>query len=192
MKHFGKAILFSFITLTLGIRSTSAATVYTTNLSGANEVPAVASTATGTSVVTLSGDSLSVFETFSGLVGGPAVAAHIHCCGPIGINEAVALPFTGFPSTTSGTYSMTFDLTSSAVYTAAFITASGGTAAGAESALIASLNSGQAYANIHNATNPAGEIRGQLALAPEPGTMMLGGVALSLVAILRRRSLRQS
>jgi hypothetical protein len=76
------------------------------------------------------------------------------------------------------------------VYTAAFETANGGTAAGAESALVAALFAGQAYANIHDATFPGGEIRGQLLLqTPEPSTLMLLGIALTgLVARRKRRT----
>src|SRR5436309_2390804 len=53
------------------------------------------------------------------------------------------------------------------------LTASGGTAAGAEAALIAGMLSGQTYANIHDVNFPGGEIRGQLQVVPEPGTMLL-------------------
>jgi len=49
--------------------------------------------------------------------------------------------------------------------------------------LIAGLNSFQSYANIHNTTFGGGEIRGQLAIAPEPATtgLMLLGL-MSLIA----------
>jgi hypothetical protein len=150
----------------------SAATIYTATLLGANEVPPTGSIATGSSVVTLNGNTLTVNETFSGLTA-PASAAHIHCCGPIGVNEPVALPFTGFPSATSGTYMNSFDLTLASSYNAAFLTANGGTAASAEAALIAGLNSFQTYANIHNATFPGGEIRGQLAQVPAKPPLVL-------------------
>ena len=106
-----------------------AATIYNATLSGATEVPPNASTATGSATLTLTGDSLAVFEIFSGLVGGPAAAAHIHCCASPGTNAPVAIPFPGFPNATSGTYSNTFDLTSAATYTGGFLSSSGGTAA---------------------------------------------------------------
>jgi hypothetical protein len=39
--------------------------------------------------------TLDVDVTFSGLTGGPATAAHIHCCAPATGNGPVALPFAG-------------------------------------------------------------------------------------------------
>src|SRR5439155_7086488 len=78
-------------------------------------------------------------------------------------NQAVAVPFPGFPAATSGTYNQTFDLTQASTYTGAFISSHGGTAASAEAALLAALDATQTYANIHNATFPGGEIRAQLA-----------------------------
>lgn len=166
--------------------SLPAATIYTTVLSGANEVPANASTATGNAIVTLSGDTLTVNETFSGLTGGPAAAAHIHCCSPVGVNATVAVPFGGFPNTTSGSYLHSFDLTMLGTYNGAFVTANGGTVTSAEAALIAGLNGGQTYANIHDATFPGGEVRGQLAAIPEPATVALTGASLLTLALLRR------
>jgi ABC-type antimicrobial peptide transport system permease subunit len=183
--YFMRTLLTVFGVILSGT-SVSAATVFTASLSGANETPPVASAATGFITVTLSGDTLSVSEVFSGL-GSPSTAAHIHCCGGVGVSEPVALPFNTFPmGVTSGSFTGTFDLTSAAVYTAAFVTASGGTAGGAESALIAGLNSGDTYANIHSMVDPGGEIRGQLAAVPEPTTLFLGGSALAALALLRR------
>jgi hypothetical protein len=151
-------------------------------------VPPTGSTGTGNIVVTLDFNALTVKESFSGL-SMAASAAHIHCCGPVGMNEPVAVPFTGFPNATSGTYMNSFDLTSPSTYTPAFVTASGGTVAGAEAALIAGLNSGQTYANIHDPNFPGGEIRGQLAQIPEPGTV--GLLLLGLTATLNRARKRR-
>jgi hypothetical protein len=168
----------------------NAGPIYAAALAGVNEVPPVISTATGSATLTLTGNLLQVTESFSGLIGGAAAAAHIHCCAPPGTNTGVAIPFVGFPSVTSGTYSNTFDLTLLATYLPAFVTGNGGTATSAEAALVAGLNSGNAYVNIHNATFPGGEIRGFVEVAvPETGSVMLLG--LGFLAIVMRRQFQR-
>lgn len=188
---------FCCVVLTLLFAAPSpvpAATIYQTTLTGANEVPPTGSPATGFATVTLIGDTLTVDESFSGLVGGVAAAAHIHCCVPAGTNTGVAVPFPGFPAATSGTYSHSFNLLDPSIYTLAFETASGGTAAAAEAALLSGLNAGLAYANIHDATFPGGEIRGQLQLqrrVPGPPTAALLLLGLTtLFAVVRGRAKR--
>jgi hypothetical protein len=49
----------------------------------------------------------------------------------------------------------------------AFITAEGGLA-NAEAALIAGIEGGLTYFNIHTSSNPGGEIRGELTAVPGP------------------------
>jgi len=64
----------------------------------------------------------------------------------------------------------------------------GGTVAGAEAAFASGLAAGTTYFNIHTSMFPGGEIRGFLAVVPEPST--IGLVAAGLVGILmagRRR-----
>ena len=157
-------------------------------LNGANEVAPVVTPATGFVTISLSNNTLSVLLSWSGLIGGNPSAAHIHCCIAPGSNVGVAIGFTGFPATTSGTYSSPFDLTSN-VYTAGFVTNfGGGTLAGAQTALINGLNSGNAYVNIHNLAFPGGEIRANVTLTPEPGTVLLVAAGLlGLGVALRRR-----
>jgi len=44
--------------------------------------------------------------------------------------------------------------------------------ASAEAAFITALETDLTYVNIHDATFPAGEIRGQLLLVPEPASLL--------------------
>ena len=151
---------------------------FTTTLTGAQEVPPSGSAGIGSALVTLDTvtNLLTINVSFAGL-GSPTIASHIHCCTPPGANAIVATTvptFPGFPlGVTTGTYLMTFDLTVASTYNPAFITAHGGTVAGAQAAFIAGLTSGQTYLNIHTMQFPGGEIRGQLEAVPEPATLLL-------------------
>jgi hypothetical protein len=96
---------------------------------------------------------------------------------------------------TSGIYnSAIFDTLSTATWNPAFITASGGTAAGAEAALAAGLAAGTSYLNIHTSQFPTGEIRGFLTAStggqvPEPADLALFAIAaVGLLATRRRHS----
>jgi len=150
---------------------------FTAVLSGANEVPVVASPGTGLATVILdeAAQTLQINVTFSGLTSN-VTAAHIHCCAPLGNNAGVATTvpaFPGFPTgVTSGTYSsQVFDLTQSLIYNTTpvtgFVALQGGLAQ-AEATFIAGIQAGQTYLNIHTANNPGGEIRGQLTAVPGP------------------------
>ena len=167
----------------------TAASLFRANLSGTQEVLPNASTASGFGSILVSDDmnSIDVSLNWTGLTT-PAVAGHIHCCAPIGSNVRVAIGLAP-AAATSGSLFATFDLTSAATYTTGFITNNGGTTASARTAFLAGLAGGNAYFNLHNATFPGGEIRGQLAAVPEPASwaMLIGGFGLTGAAMRRKR-----
>ena len=168
------------------------------SLTGANEVPPVPSPGTGLATVVLdsTAQTLQVNVAFSGLTSNDN-AAHIHCCAPLGTNAGVATTvpaFPGFPlGVTSGSYSsVVFDLTQPTIYNPAFVTLQGGTIPLAEAALIAGIQNGQTYLNIHTMINSGGEIRGQLEPVPEPTTLLLWGSTVTGLALARRRLRKQA
>ena len=123
--------------LALAIPAHADTVTYTATLLGSNEVPPTGSAGTGFASFTLNGNLVvDRRNAFSGLTA-PASAAHIHCCGPVGVNEIVAVPFTPFPNTTSGTFIGYRRSDSCRDLQRSFITQEGGTVALAEAGLIA-------------------------------------------------------
>ncbi len=175
MKIQTHAILGTALFLALVTPSAQASIfTYDLSLSGSQSVPMNVTSATGSATVTVNDvlDTVAVNLSFTGLTGGNASAAHIHCCVATDANGPVVIPFTGFPNTTSGSYSNTFT--------------------GISVANITGIDGGLAYVNIHNATFPGGEIRGDiLAAAPEPGSLGLITLAMGAMGALRLR-LRKS
>jgi CHRD domain len=152
---------------------------FTASLSGASEVPPVASPGTGLVTVVLdpTAHTLQISGNFSGLTSNTS-AAHIHCCAPLGTNADVATTvpaFAGFPlGVTSDSFSSPiFDLTQPMIYNPAFVTAQGGIAQ-AEAALVGGIFGEQTYFNIHTLNFGGGEIRGQL--VPIPGPIIGAGL----------------
>ncbi len=174
------------------------ATTYIVVLDGPKESPPNASPGVGEASVLFDASShtLSLSMSFSGLLG-TTTASHIHCCTAVpGIGTAPVATqtpaFAGFPlGVTSGSYSNTWDTSLPATWNSSFITAHGGTTAGAEAAFGAGLTAGDAYLNIHTTVVPGGEIRGFLVAAhvPEPaGWAMLAAGIVPLLMLRRRPS----
>ena len=167
---------------------------YEAFLTGPNESPPNASPATGFALVDYDNvlHTSMVDVTFSGLLG-TTTASHIHAPtaspGTSTAGVATTTPyFTGFPiGVTSGTYSNTLDVTSSSSWNPAYVTANGGTTAGAEAALAAAMAAGEAYLNIHSTVVPGGEIRGFLEAVPEPSAAALLGLGAAIMAWAGRR-----
>lgn len=177
----------------------AATLLYKASLSGSAEAPPNASPGTGSSRVTINtvAHSMRVQADFAGLLG-TTTAAHIHAptavpgTGTAGVATQVP-SFVGFPlGVTSGSMDNTLDLLLAATYNPAFVTGNGGTTAGAEAALLAALNEGRAYFNIHSASFPGGEIRGFYALVPEPATWATMIAGFGLVGGAMRRAHRQA
>jgi hypothetical protein len=137
---------------------------YSVHLDGDTEVPANASLGTGQAIFKLSPDGTSLdYKLIVANLDNP-VAAHIHV-GPPGVNgPVVVLLFSGPPGT--GTAN---GVIAEGTVTAANLT--GPLAGQPFSALVAALNSGNAYVNVHTNDGvpptgtgpgdlPGGEIRG--------------------------------
>ena len=183
--------------LMLAANATAIPIEYAANLSGANEIPRNASPGTGfvTTTFDLATHILDLHVTFSGLTS-PTTAAHIHAptlapfSGKAGVATQVPF-FVNFPiGVTSGTYDQTFNTLDSSFYNPAFLTANGGTPAGAEAVLAQALDQHEAYFNIHTENFPSGEIRGFLRVLSVPDaipTMLCLGIGLIGLEIFRRK-----
>lgn len=117
-------------------------------LTGAQENPAVVTSATGqgTAVISADGSTITYIVTYSGL-SGTVNAAHFHT-GAAGSNGGVILPLVAGPSPMVGTL------------TAANFAASGSVTTFAQA--VAAIRAGTTYFNLHTTANPGGEIRGQI------------------------------
>jgi hypothetical protein len=146
---FGLLALVALPATTFAVDPTQPA--YGGPLSGAQEVPAVVTTATGqgTAVISADGSTITYIITYSGL-SGTVNASHIHT-GAAGVAGGVILPITSGPSPMTGTL------------TAANFTASGSVTTFAQA--VAAIRAGTTYFNLHTTANPGGEIRGQILAA---------------------------
>jgi hypothetical protein len=140
----GGLLLFLFVGLSF-LKAKADLFPFTATYSGANEVPANSSTATGTIVGVYNDATNTIYYSivFSGLSANTS-AAHFHAPAGPGVNAGVTLGHAGFPTgVTAGNYSK-IDVFTDAQET--------------------NLKAGLMYSNIHTSLLPGGEIRAQIIL----------------------------
>ena len=125
-------------------------------LSGANEVPAVTTTASGTFTATLDETAGTVAWTLSVPTITNATAAHIHA-GAAGANGGIVVPLFAAPT---GAPVGTINVSGTA--RAADLS---GSLAGNFAGFVTALKAGTLYVNVHTTTNAGGEIRAQVTAA---------------------------
>ena len=144
-------LLISTAPVTAG---TGSGGTFVANLSGAEEIPFVITLAQGQALFQLSPDGTELSFELNVANIEDAVASHIHLA-PAGSNgPAVVTLFGGVPS---GPFS---GILAQGTITAAEL--SGLLAGSSLDVLIAEINAGNAYVNVHTLANPGGEIRGQI------------------------------
>ena len=128
---------------------------YTAALSGANEVPPNASTATGATAVTINPTTGGLFWSTNSSIAQSAVTGHHIHRGAAGANGPVVVNF--------------------------FNAYTGTTNIGTTLATEIVANPGNFYVNLHTAAFGGGEIRAQLVLQPPPGQVPVMGLPLLLL-----------
>ena len=169
-------------------------------LTGGQEVPPNASTASGTANFVLNDaqTQLSFTATITGLditgsqspgiTADNLVAAHIHAPAALGVNAGVRWGFFGTPdndiapdqlvvtpfaSGLGGTFSSIWDLNEGNATTL--------------TAQLPSILAGLSYINFHTVGFTGGEIRGQIVITPEPTSLLLFGSGVAVLTGMRRR-----
>jgi hypothetical protein len=175
----------------LGQGAALAATIFEATLTGGQEVPPVATTASGSATLILNDpmDRLEIFVQLAGLdldgnqtpgdTDDDIIAMHIHAA-PAGVNGPVVFGFISPDSDTNG--DLVIDPVAGTLFSGWDLNEGFGTTL--DSQLTNLFNAGL-YVNVHTNAFSAGEIRGQILAAPIPGTAAL--LLLGLTLLRRRR-----
>jgi hypothetical protein len=207
-RHALRTALSLVLALFLAPAASGAIVVFTANLTGSQEVPANASTASGfgTFVLNDAQTALTMDVTVFGLdftgtqtpnnLNDDLVNAHIHAgtgtgvgSGLPGFNAGVRWGFIGTPFN---------DTVIPNVVVTPFVNGVGGRVIGTWDQLegngttltaqLPNILAGQSYINFHTTQFPGGEIRGQLVAAPLPASLAIWGLgAVGVGYVVRRR-----
>jgi hypothetical protein len=131
---------------------------------------------------------IDVTGTQSAITNDNLLNAHIHCCAALAVPPATAGVRWGFFGSPDN------DITPKQLVVTPFVGSLGGTftsvwdlpEGNAGTTLATNLPgilAGQSYINFHTVQNPGGEIRGQIAVVPEPSTYALMATGLAGVAL---------
>ncbi len=148
-------------------QSPTAGFVFRAQLSGYQEVPAVATTGSGSLDLMLSGDAQAVeYELSYSRLQGTVQQAHIHFAQP-GVSGSIVVWLCGTATNPgpAGTPTCPQSGTVTGVFTAANVVAAASSqqlGTGELAKLIQALRASAAYVNVHTTLSPGGEIRGQI------------------------------
>ena len=188
----GRPFFAAVVVLLCATFPASAVTVFNATLSGDQEVPPVASAASGTATLQLNDiqDQLTISIQLFGLdldgnqtatPDDDVTAFHIHD-GDAGVNGPVVFGFISPNNDLNG--DLTIDAAAGTVFSVWDLNEGNNTTLGAQ---LADLFNTGLYFNAHTPANPGGEIRGQIVPEPTSGLVALIGLTACWTCRRRRR-----